>query len=130
VADGGAGTTGAEGNVAVWYLFSNPTLYTGQYAVASDPEIQGIIQAAAAIVASGTFNYSQVVFFTPDPSLTLNPPAGGLAGGLNASQEFIALASVEQSTIPEPATYAMFGAGLLALGWLSGRLRRASIGRE
>jgi len=106
-------TSAAEGNVAVWSLFT-PS--------ASDGDSAEIIAAAASVVAAGTFNYSNVVFFTPDPSLTLNPPAGNLKGGLGASQEFIGLAS--QVEAPEPTTYAMFGAGLLGLGWL-GRRRRA-----
>ncbi|MGD0579255.1 MAG: PEP-CTERM sorting domain-containing protein [Bryobacteraceae bacterium] len=125
VADGGSGASSAEGNVAVWWLFSHPPQYTGQWAVASTPEIQAIVTAAASVVATGTFDYSKVVFFTPDPSLALNPPAGGLSGGLGASQEFIALEAVESRTLPEPATYALFGVGLLSLGWLGRRLRRA-----
>lgn len=126
VADGTpGGTNSAEGNVAVWWLFSHPPLYTGQWAVGDTPEIDAIIAAAASVVAGGTFDYSKVVFFTPDPSLTLNPPAGGLSGGLGASQEFIALAAVESRTLPEPATYALFGVGLLSLSWLGRRLRRA-----
>ncbi|MGD0002111.1 MAG: PEP-CTERM sorting domain-containing protein [Bryobacteraceae bacterium] len=117
VADGTpGGTNSAEGNAAVWWLFSNSSLYNGQFALTSNTEIAGIVAAAASVVAAGTFDYSQVVFFTPDP--TLNPQ------GLGASQEFIALSEVESRTLPEPATYALFGTGLLGLGLL-GRRRGA-----
>ena len=127
VADGTPqGTNGAEGNVAVWYLFSNSSLYQGQYAIASDSEIQAVINSAAGIVDSGTFDYSKVTFWTPDPSPTLNParPSLGLGAGIGASQEFIMLSSYASNIVPEPGTYAMFGVGLMTLGWLGRRLRR------
>jgi len=125
VGDGTAhGTTRAEGNVAVWYLFSNSSLYHGTYAVGSDTEIQNVIAAAAQVVASGTFDYSKVTFWTPDPDTTLNPAKGGLGPGIGASQEFIMLTSYANQIAPEPGTYALFGVGLLALGGLSRRLRR------
>ena len=110
---------GAEGNVAVWYLFSPG-------AVTPDSETLSILQYAQNAVANGhdalgnsaAYIYSQVVFITPSTNTALNP------NGINQSQEFIALGSEVQDA-PEPATYALFGAGLLALGCLGRRLRRA-----
>ena len=127
VADGTAGGTwSGEANVAVWYLFS-PSKVTG------DAETSPILTAAAQAVANGqdalgnsdAYIYSHVVFLTPDSSAILNPanPGLNLGAGLGASQEFIGLGS-QMVSAPEPGTYAMFGAGLMGLGWL-GRRRRA-----
>jgi hypothetical protein len=126
VADGGAGTWSGEGNVAVWYLFS-PSAVTG------DAETSPILTAAAQAVTNGqdafgnsdAYIYLHVVFLTPDSSAILNPanPSLKLGAGIWASQEFIGLGSQVVPT-PEPATYALFGTGLLGLGLL-GRRRRA-----
>jgi hypothetical protein len=90
----------ADGNAAVWSLFDP------DYSIATDnAEVTSILASAQAAVAAGGLDYSGVTVYTP-------------AAGYS-SQEFL---SGDVTPTPEPATYALFGGGLLGLGF-AGRKR-------
>lgn len=92
----------AAGNAAIWWLFEPNNINLNLA-----PGAQAELDHAAAAVAAGGLDYSGVQIYTPNP--------------MGASQEFIGGAV---SPVPEPATYAMLGSGLILFGWASRRLRR------
>ena len=95
----------ANDNAAVWFLFTpNPPYSSG----ISDPgNLAGLIADAGAKVLGGGLDYSGITIYT-----AVNP---------NDAQEFI---SGNVTPTPEPATFALFGAGLLGIGLFTRRMRR------
>jgi hypothetical protein len=85
-----------DGNAAVWDLF-DPGFVTASSP--DDAQIVNIISTAQTEVAAGGLDYSGITVYTPTPA--------------GASQEFL---SGEVTATPEPASYALFGGGLLGLG--------------
>ena len=101
----------AADNAAVWFLFTpNPPNSGG----ISDPggALAALIASAGAKVNAGGLNFTGITIYTPTPNC--------------AAQEFLAGAlTSNNSPVPEPGTFALFGAGLVGLGVFSRRLRRS-----
>ncbi|MGA2183987.1 MAG: PEP-CTERM sorting domain-containing protein [Bryobacteraceae bacterium] len=96
-----------DGNAAVWSIF-DPSFNTSF----DHSNITTILNNAQTAVNAGNLNFSGITIYTPTP--------------LRASQEFIygtVTTNPHPSSAPEPATYAMLGGGLLALGFFGRRLR-------
>jgi hypothetical protein len=97
-----------DGNAAVWSIF-DPSFNTS----VDQSNIASILNNAQIAVNAGNLNFSGITLYTPTP--------------LKASQEFIygivTTNHYQQSSAPEPATFAMLGGGLLCLGLLGRRGR-------
>ena len=97
-----------DGNAAVWSIF-DPSFNT----TIDHSAINAILNNAANAVAAGNLNYSGITIYTPNP--------------FNSAQEMIfGTVTPNCPKAPEPATSAMLGGGLLALGFLGRRLRQRS----
>ncbi len=97
------GTIAANyGNAAVWQLFSTPAGKT--IPGGNDGTVQGILTDALIYVTThSNLNYSGIRVYTPTNL------------GSSRTQEFLEYGVSFSSPVPEPATYALFGAGLIGL---------------
>jgi hypothetical protein len=109
-----------NGTHQVRFDLSGQGAYSGMTATgtpaAGDTGTTGFLTGASIAIAN----------LTSIPSLTLNASGTSLAGGIpdNASVT-VFLITTESSTVPEPATIAFMGGGLLALGVFARRRKKA-----
>jgi len=106
------GVSIADANAAVWNIF-DPNFSISQ----DNTLVSNLIANAKTAATAGGFNYGGITIYTPSP--------------VGSSQEFLtgivtgSMNQNNQSPVPEPGTYALLGGGLLFLGFVGRRARKA-----